>query len=324
MKKNLRVLFAVALVAVVVIGLLRCSRRQPEETRPPGGPPVSETGRLRILALDVGQGDSILIATPGGKHVLIDAGTPQAGDDVVAALQRHGVTSLDLAVATHPHADHIGGMGRVLRTLPIKLFLDSGQEHTTATYERMIKAIRDKGVRYVEAKRGMTFDLDPGIKLEVLSPAGNNKWITDVRSGGSVENANSVVLRLSYGDFAMVFTGDAEAETEAEILRGGANLKAQVLKVGHHGSRYATSDKFLDAVAPQAAIISAGAENKYGHPTQSTLDRLAADRVQLFRTDLQGEITVITDGKDFQVQPARQADAVALRQGREASRSESE
>jgi competence protein ComEC len=188
----------------------------------------------------------------------------------------------------------------------------------------MIKAIRDKGIKYIEAKRGMTFDLDPGIKIEVLNPAGNGNWITQVRSGGSVQNANSVVLRLSYGNFAMLFTGDAEAETEAEILKAGGKVQAQVLKVGHHGSRYATSDEFLNAVKPQAAIISAGIDNKYGHPTQSTLDRLHADKAQIYRTDLEGEITVITDGKNFQVQPERQADAVAIMQGRQSSKAESE
>lgn len=325
MNKNLRTLLALVIVAVAAFTLLRCSRRKTEETPPPGGgQPVATEGRLQIFALNVGQGDSLLIVTPGGKHVLIDAGTPQAGDDVVAALQKHHVSSIDLAVATHPHLDHIGGMGRVMKTMPVKAFLDSGQDYTSATYERMIKAIRDKGIKYIEAKRGMTFDLDPGIRLEVLNPAGNKKWITDVRSGGSVQNANSVVLRLTYGSFAMLFTGDAEAETEAEMMKAGEKVQAQVLKVGHHGSRYATSDEFLNAVKPQAAIISAGVDNKYGHPTQSTLDRLQADKAQIFRTDLQGEIAVITDGKNFQVQPERQADAVALRQGRQSSKAESE
>ncbi|HYE75536.1 MAG TPA: hypothetical protein VEF04_19495, partial [Blastocatellia bacterium] len=186
------------------------------------------------------------------------------------------------------------------------------------------KALGEKGIKFISAKRGMNFDLDPGIKIEVLNPAGNKKWITDVRSGGSVQNANSVVLRLSYGDFAMIFTGDAEAETEEEIIKTGAQLNAQVLKVGHHGSRYATSDEFLNVVKPQVAIISAGIDNKYGHPTQSTLDRLQRGKVQIYRTDLQGEISIFTDGKNFEVHPERQADALAIMQGRQASKSESE
>lgn len=323
MKKNTRSILVAVIILIIAFLWVRCSRNKPEETRPPSGP-VSTQGRLQIFALNVGQGDSLLIMTPGGKNVLIDAGTPQAGDDVVAALQKHNVSTIDLAVATHPHSDHIGGMGRLLKTIPVKAFLDSGQDYTSATYERMIKAIGDKGIKFISAKRGMNFDLDSGIKLEVLNPAGNNKWITQVRSGGSVQNANSVVLRLSYGDFAMLFTGDAEAETEAEMIKAGAQLKAQVLKVGHHGSRYATSDEFLNAVKPQVAIISAGSENKYGHPTQSTLDRLQQDKVQIYRTDLSGEISIVTDGKNFEVHPERQADALAVMQGRQAGKAESE
>ena len=291
-------------------------------SKPPGE--VFVAGSLQVYMLDVGQGDSLLIVSPGGKHVLIDAGIPQAGDDVVAALQKHGVQNIDLAVATHPHSDHIGGMKRVMDNFPIKNFLDSGQEHPTATYERMIKAIKDKRINFIEAKKGMNFDLDSGAKLEVLNPMGNGHWITDVRTGGSVENANSVVLRLSYGDFAMIFTGDAEAETEAEMIRAGENLRAQVLKVGHHGARYATSDDFLRAVQPQAAVISDGADNKYGHPTQETLNRLRRDKVEVYRTDLNGEIAIVSDGKNFQVKPARTSDLAAIWQGRQPVKSEGE
>jgi beta-lactamase superfamily II metal-dependent hydrolase len=318
MRKKRRTLTSIILVALFVISVIYYLRRQPEGPRPPG----EIIGRLQIYALDVGQGDSLLIISPGGKHVLIDAGVPQAGDEVVAALQKYGAQGLDLAVATHPHADHIGGMRRVLDQFPVQNFLDSGQDYASATYERMIKALRDKGVRFIEAEKGQTFDLEAGVKLEVLNPQGRGQWITEVRQGGSVENANSVVLRLSYGDFAMLFTGDAEAETEAQMTDGGESLRAQVLKVGHHGSRHATSREFLAAVRPQAAIISCGADNKYGHPSQPLLDRLRRDKVQVYRTDLQGEIAITSDGKGFQIQPTRQAEVAAVWQGRQPTRSE--
>jgi len=318
MRRKKRTPIGITLVAIIVI-LAGYFLRQ-WITKPPGEIPI--TGGLQVYMLDVGQGDSLLIVSPGGKHVLIDAGIPQAGDEVVAALQKHGVQSLDLVVATHPHADHIGGMKRVLDTFPVAKFLDSGQEHPTATYERLIKAIKDKGIQFIEAKKGMSFDLDSGAKFEVLNPMGNGKWITEVRTGGSVENANSVVLRLSFGDFAMIFTGDAEAETEAEIIRANENVRAQVLKVGHHGARYATSNEFLRAMQPQAAIISNGADNKYGHPTQETLDRLRQSNVEVYRTDLNGEIAVISDGKNFQVKPARSTDVAAMWQGRKPVKSE--
>lgn len=312
---------SLVLLALAVAGSFllyqRCGRRR---EGPP--PPFVTQGRLRVYALDVGQGDSLLVISPGGKSVLVDAGTPQSAGAVIAALRRHAIQGLDLAVATHPHADHIGGMRRVLEAVPVKNFLDSGRTYTTPTFERMLKAVRDRGVRFIAAERGQVFDLDSGAKLEVLSPAGKGQWITKVREGGSVENANSVVLRLSYGNFAMLLTGDAEAETEALIMGAGGDLRAQVLKVGHHGARYATSAAFLGAVRPEAALISCGADNKYGHPTQETLDRLRAAQVRVYRTDLEGELEIASDGNGFQIQPARQAEAAALWQGRQATQSD--
>ncbi len=314
-KKSIPLIMLALVLAGVALIYQQCFRK-PEE------PPFVTGGRLQVLALDVGQGDSLLIISPGGKNVLIDAGTPQSGDEVVAALQKHGISSLDLVVATHPHSDHIGGIRRVLDNFPVRNFLDSGQDYPSATYERLLRSIKEKGVNYIAAKKGQTFELDSGARLEVLNPMGDGSWITEVRSGGSVQNANSVVLRLSYGSFAMIFTGDAEAETEAEIMKAGRNLGAQVLKVGHHGSRYASSSDFLSAVRPQVAIISCGADNKYGHPSQETLNRLRRHQIQVYRTDLHGEIVIVSDGSSFQVQPVREVEIVQVWQGRAASRSE--
>jgi beta-lactamase superfamily II metal-dependent hydrolase len=283
--------------------------------------PFVTQGRLQIYALDVGQGDSSLIISPEGKSVLIDAGTPQAADEVVAALRKRNVQSLDLAVATHPHADHIGGMRRVIENFGVKNFLDSGQEeYPSKEYLRMLQAISEKGIKSIFAKKGMRFDLDSGVALEVLNPLGAGQWITEVRRGGSVENANSVVMRLTYGNFAMLFTGDAETETEDMMMKSGAPLRAQVLKVGHHGSRYATSARFLEAVAPEDAVISVGAGNRYGHPAQQTLDRLRKANVKVYRTDMNGDIAIVTDGNTFEIHPARQSIQVALWQEKSAPR----
>jgi len=311
--RALKVLFAIALVAGVVAGVIYYLRRYPRETPPPQY--VAE-GQLRIYALNVGQGDGFLIISPEGKSVLIDAGPAGAGDDVAAALRKLKIGSLDLAVATHPHADHIGGMRQVIEKVEVKSFLDSSQVFASDEYERLLRTIKDNRINFVAARRGMKFDLDSGVKLEALNPQGNDQWITKVRPNGSVENANSVVLRLSYGDFSMLFTGDAEFETEALMMKSGAPLRAQVLKVGHHGSRHATSGKFLDAVNPEAAIISCGDDNKYGHPAQPTLDRLRRANVKVYRTDLSGEIAIITDGKKFDIRPTRQTTLAALWQGR--------
>jgi competence protein ComEC len=305
--KGLRVLFAIALVAVIIVGALYKLRHPPQEVPTP----FVTQGRLQIYALDVGQGDSALIITPEGKSVLIDAGPPQAGDEVVAELRKKNVRSLDLAVATHPHADHIGGMRPVIENFEVKNFLDSGKDYTSKEYERMRRAILEKGIKFIPAKKGMKFDLDSGVKIEVLNPQGNGQWIEKVREGGSLENANSVVLRLSYGNFAMLFTGDAETETEEAIMNSSAQLRAQVLKVGHHGSRYATSARFLKEVGPEAAVISCGADNRYGHPTKQTLDRLRKAGVNIFRTDQNGEIAIVSDGNTFEIHAARQSIQVA-------------
>ena len=309
--KGLRVLFAIALVAAIIVVGLYWLRHSPQQIPTP----FPTQGRLQVYALDVGQGDSALIITPEGKSVLIDAGPPQAGDEVVAALRKKDVRSIDLAVATHPHADHIGGMRQVIENFGVKNFLDSGRGYPSKEYERMLRAIEEKGIKVIFAKKGMKFDLDSGAKLEVLNPQGADRWIEEVRRGGSVENANSIVLRLSYGNFSMLFTGDAETETEDLMMESGATLRAQVLKVGHHGSRYATSARFLDAVAPEAAVISCAADNRYGHPARQTLDRLRKAGVKIYRTDLNGEIAIAADGNKFEVHPARQSIQVAILSG---------
>jgi beta-lactamase superfamily II metal-dependent hydrolase len=310
--RALKVLFAIALTAAIVVGVIYWLRTRPRENPTPF---VAEK-QLRIYALDVGQGDSFLAISPEGKSVLIDAGPPQAGDDVVAALRKRKIRSLDLIVATHPHADHIGGMRAVIEKIAVKNFLDSGQIFASDEYERLMRAIGERRIKLIEAKKGMRFDLDSGVGIEVLNPQGGGQWITRVRPGGSVENANSVALRLSYGDFSMLFTGDAEFETESSMMKSSLPLGAQVLKVGHHGSRHATSGKFLDAVKPEAAIISCGDDNKYGHPAQPTLDRLRKAGVKVYRTDLSGEIAIITDGNRFEIQAARTPSLAALWQGR--------
>ena len=311
MQLRLRQSFGIVILALFALGLLSC-RPTVEEGQDKASAPG---GSLRVYALDVGQGDSLLILSPQGKTVLIDAGPSDAGDEVVTALRNHGVKQLDLVVATHPHADHIGGMKKVMDAFPVKKFLDSGQTYASATYERMLREIQENKISFIKAVRGQAIELEPGIKLDVLNPG--KQLLTDVRSGGSLENANSVVLRLSYGEFAMLFTGDAEFETEAQMLDSGMKVNAQVLKIGHHGSRHATSGKFLEAVNPQVAVISDGVSNDYGHPSQFTLDRLKKANIKTLRTDLNGEIEIFSDGKTFDARPARKATLAQTWAGRQ-------
>lgn len=275
--------------------------------------------QLKIHMLDIGQGDSILIVTPEKKAVLVDAGLVKAGDKVIETLEKYGISQIDLMVATHPHADHIGGMPKVLKAIPVKAFLDSGQEHPTATYEKLLATVKEEVGKLTVARAGQNFELDSGIKIKILGPS---KPLLE-KVSGSIENANSVIMMLSYGDFRMIFTGDSEDETEERLLEKNFDLKAQVLKVAHHGSQYASSDEFLEKVSPEVALISCGEDNNYGHPSPPTLEKFKKAKVKVYRTDLQGEITVISDGKNYQVKTDHKATG-DLWAGRTSSRSKSE
>jgi len=251
-------------------------------------------GTLSISVLDVGQGDSILIRTPGGKTMLVDAGESDAGSRVVADLRSLGIVSLDAAVATHAHADHIGGYQTILSTFPVGVFYDSGYPATSATYERLLTTIDQKNIRYVTPTRGQTIDLDPAVRIDVFSPDGSNK--------GEIHD-NMLVLRLSYGTFSALLAGDMPDTLEREIA--GSLQPTTVLKVGHHGSATSTSAAFLNIVQPKVAIISVGAGNSYGHPTAATLQRLANVGATVYRTDLSGTVTVTTDGATYSVATER-------------------
>jgi competence protein ComEC len=287
--------------------------------------PPASGDELRVHVLDVGQGDSVLIVAPGGKTALIDAGNPGNGKKILAALQRENVQQIDLFVATHAHADHIGAADEVIKGTTVRASLDSGVPNTTKNYEDYLKAIKDKGVTYIKAEPGQTFDMGGGAVLTVLAPIPPPFTKDQLRSGGNEPNANSVVLRLDYGDFSMLFTGDAEAQTEQRMIEQEARLEADVLKVGHHGSKYATSDDLLRRGRFKVAVISAGYDNRYGHPSPEALARIKAGDVKLYRTDLQGEIKITTKGKenDFKIDTERRADE-DLWAGREARRDDSE
>lgn len=296
--------------AVALTALWGCP---PPETRPDRAPappaadptPDTEAGgpltgaTLKVDILDVGQGDAILLRSPSGKTVLIDAGTGQKGEYALPAIQALGVSALDLVIATHPHSDHIGGMDEVLDTLPAKLYLDNGLPHTTATYNKLMALVESKKIPYKAAKVGQTYNLGGGAKLTVLNPAGDP--ISGTRSD---LNANSVVVRATFGGTCFLFTGDAEAETEERMLANKVE-PCDVLKAAHHGSGYASAPAFLAAVAPQVVLISVGEGNSYGHPDPSALARYADAKAKVYRTDLQGALHLESDGTTVQMTPDR-------------------
>jgi competence protein ComEC len=308
-------------VLLIVAGLALAAYLYFHRKAGPKLPPPSGD-ELSVHVLDVGQGDSILIIAPGGKTALVDAGNPGNGKRILAAMQRNNVDHIDLFVATHAHADHIGSADEVINGTQVSNVLDSGVPNTTKNYEDFLSAIKQKGVQYVKAEPGQTFDLGGGAILTVLAPIQPFFTKDQLRSGGNEPNANSVVTRLDYGAFSMLLTGDAEAQTEQRMIQKDARLEADILKVGHHGSKYATSDDLIRVGHFKTAIISCGADNRYGHPSQEALDRLKGAGVKLYRTDLEGEITITTRGKkeDYQIKTERDAASAEMWAGRVAQK----
>jgi competence protein ComEC len=261
------------------------SSNEPSNTDEPATP----SGQLKVHFINVGQGDSIMIQLPGGQTMLIDAGPD---DSVLSYLNQQGIKKINYLVATHPHADHIGGMAAVIRTFDIEKVYMPRVSHTSKTYENVLLAIKSKGLRISSAKAGVTILDQNGLKANFIAPCSS-----------SYDNLNnySAVIKIQYGNTSFLLTGDAEAESEQQMLASGANLKADVLKVGHHGSSSSTTQAFLTSVSPKYAVISCGAGNQYGHPHQEVLSRLANTGVKTYRADTDGTVIFISDGKTFTV-----------------------
>ncbi len=251
----------------------------------------SAGGNLTVHFLDVGQGDSILLEH-GDDGMLIYSGEIGKGDDVATYIKNEGIMSLDYVIATHPHSDHIGGMSVILNDFPIGHFVDSGYAYSSKTYENMLKAIDKKNIPFETPKRGDKINFTSGIDVYVLNP-GSTYFTDDV-------NQNSVVLKVTDGKVTFLLMGDAGIQAENEIMKDGYNVDADILKVGHHGSRTASGTPFISAVSPEISVIEVGAGNDYGHPHQETLDRLQKVS-KVYRTDLDGTITVTTDGSSYSV-----------------------
>ncbi|HLL16804.1 MAG TPA: ComEC/Rec2 family competence protein [Pyrinomonadaceae bacterium] len=316
----------VVLAIIVVAGLVAYFKFYKPAPGPQLPPPSGD--ELSVHVLDVGQGDAILIVAPGGKTALVDASVPGSGKKILAAMARAGVDHIDLLVTTHAHADHIGGADEVIKGTKVFKVLDSKVPNTTKNYEDFLDAIEARVENpqdnFITAAPGQTFDLGSGAIISVLAPIQPLFTKDQLRSGGNEPNANSVVTRLDYGKFSMLLTGDAEAQTEARMMEQGARLGAKVLKVGHHGSKYASSQDFLRQARFKDAVISCGADNRYGHPSQEVLDRLRESGVRIYRTDLQGEITIKTRGaEDYQITTERQAAPDEISTGRKAQKDDS-
>ncbi len=229
---------------------------------------------VTIYFLDVGQGDSILIKT-SNRNILIDGGPSSAGSTLLNYLKTYQVSKIDLLFATHPHEDHIGGLVPILQSsIPIQDIVYNGYNYTTQIFNTWKTLALTHNLTI--AFRNQVYALTSMINFTVISPT-NPLQVSDV-------NSNGIVLRLQVSNTSVLLTGDATTETEQSILASGLTLQSQILKVGHHGSSYSTSQAFLNAVNPNYGVISAGIDNSYGHPTQQTLDRLSNNNVIIYGT----------------------------------------
>lgn len=265
----------------------------PSEPKPEV-PKPSVKKEASVHFIDVGQGDATLLQTPEGANILVDAGVAKEGATVVQTLREHGVESLDLVIATHPHADHIGGMRAVLEAFPVKRYVDSGRVHTSQTYVKLLETIDAKNIPFEVATIGDTYRFDSGVSLRVVHTDANAALINDA----------SVSVRAVYGDVSLLLTGDAEKEGEARMLQHGP-LQSTVYKAGHHGSNTSSSDALLQAVRPSYVIFSYGANNSYGHPHREVVERIRTLGASTFETAKDGTITMTTDGKTVEFQTSR-------------------
>jgi competence protein ComEC len=296
MAKKSRFVKTAALILVIVAAVLfSCDYYNDMKEQPDSGNGnTAVTGELKISFIDVGQADSILVQQ-GSNFMLIDAGNNGDAETVGNYLSNQGVKELKYFVGTHKDEDHIGSADYIINLFKVDKVYFPKQTATTKTFEDFASAVKNKGLSLTVPKAGEQFKLGEAL-VTVLAPNS---------SGYEDSNDYSIVLKVVFGSTSFLLTGDAEAQSEREMVSAGRDLSASVLKIGHHGSGTSTSQAFLDKVNPRFAVISAGKDNKYGHPAQETMDRLKAMEIPVFRTDEQGTIVVTSNGRDitFNVKP---------------------
>lgn len=247
------------------------------------------SSQVTVQFLDVGQGDSIFIQA-GNETMLIDAANNKDGKSIVAYLKNQGITKIDYLVGTHPDADHIGGLDNVIRSFEIGTIYMPKKKSTTKTFEDVLLAIKEKGLKIKAPSPGDTFTMGEAT-FTVIAP---NDMYED-------NNNNSIVLTMQHGKNRFIFLGDAELDSEEDILQKTWDISATVMKVGHHGSHSSTSKAFLEAINPKYAVISCGVDNKYGHPHKETMTRLKQYDVEVYQTDMQQTIQFTSDGKTLDI-----------------------
>ncbi len=247
---------------------------------------------VTIEVLDIGQGDSILIRSPEGKTALIDAGPTRSG--AVTALKRAGITSLDMVAVSHHHSDHYGGMDEVVKAMKPRYFVASSSGHSTSLYLKLIKTVQAQGLTVVQpSTKARKIELG-SVELTIFPQPPEDR---------KDENNNSIGLRLSYGSFSMLLTGDSEGPERQWWMRNDPSLlrNCTILKVAHHGSRNGTDERWLELVRPELAVGSMGRNNDFGHPHAETVSVLRRHDIPFLRTDQLGTITITSDGRNWQI-----------------------
>lgn len=267
--------------------------------------PLGVTTACIFTALDIGQGDAILIQTSDQQDILIDGGPDASVVNRLSQVLPPGNRDIELMVLTHPHADHVNGLVLVTERFTVRHVLETSVPHKLGAYEAWHQLLQDKKIPNSIARAGQSYAVGQAT-LDVLWPAHDltkkNIFGDNAAEGGGV-NDTSVVLKLNCGGSAAMLMGDASSDIEERIIDDGANVRAGLLKVGHHGSRFSSSVRFLQAVQPTWAVISAGVNNSHHHPHPTVLLRLEQAGLRILRTDVQGDVRLYTDGKGGWTQP---------------------
>jgi len=276
-----------SLILFIIISIYGIYSDQLQETFGMLNPSSNEVeSELKVYFLDVGQADAILIQN-NNENMLIDAGNNEDGKPLVEYFKSLGINTFKYIVATHPHEDHIGGLDNIINEFQIKTIYMPDAITTTKTFTEVLDAIENKSLTYNVPKINETFSLGEATFKVIYTG-------TDT----SDLNNTSIILKLEFGNTTFLLTGDATSETEKLILK--QDIKADILKLGHHGSRYSSSDEFLERVNPKYAIISAGKNNTYDHPHPETIKKLKTKKIEILRTDELGTILITTDGNQIE------------------------
>jgi competence protein ComEC len=251
-------------------------------------------GKLHVSFLDVGQGDATFIQTPSGRQILIDGGAlPSVINDHLGRQIPFWDRDIDIVVATHPDADHVAALPGVFDRYRVGRLITNGQDAEEQSYQALLAAAAENETPVHPVAAGEVIVIDDGVRLEILNPSSPQPLAPNPQS----DNDNSVAIRLLYGDFSLLLTGDAGTPAERQMLSGGQRLAALVYQAGHHGARGSSSPAFLEAIRPQYVVVSAGEGNRFGHPHEEVLQRAADVGAAVLRTDELGTIEVISDGQ---------------------------